>query len=461
MKKVTVLALLGLLALPSIASAAWWNPFTWGKAIVADGNATTSTSTVDTSLLPTTDDLYKRISELEMKLDDARTKLSAAEAVATQAAAKVSSTAAPAAAPASSGLSATDVSAKVKPALVLVETATSSAAGTIIDAQGHILTNAHAVWTKDASGNVIGAASTATITLANGTKTIATLVGIEEASDIAILQLASKKSSSYVTLNYGSSAVVGDKVYLFGVPGTGANGGLTFTSGVIASKTSSAIQATTDDKTLDNGGAMVTNKGALIGIPGVAVCKILEEMKTCLKYTVTVNTLSARIPKVLAGMRLYKDKTVSTPEETLIGGYLQGLYNSINRSDLLDVAVDNVTGENSFDYFNEKLASDTDDKIAKVYLIKLKSGAQNIYLAFDFLKNAAYALHVGLINDSASILKLDDYQQKIVQQIQTDNDARLKDYQARWISGPRRRMTTIPISSRSPTRRTTISWARA
>jgi hypothetical protein len=129
-------------------------------------------------------------------------------------------------------------------------------------------------------------------------------------------------------------------------------------------------------------------------------------------------------------MRLYKEKKGRTIEEELFHGYLEGLYSKVSSSDTVMFAVNSVTGKNSFSYFDTKLVEDTEGKIARLYALKLKSASENILKAFDFLKSVSYSFSVSLINDSASISKLDPYQQKMISQVQADNAARLKVYQA-------------------------------
>jgi putative serine protease PepD len=423
MKKAVTFALLGLCFIPYTASAAWWNPFTWKRASVpsslADDAFSTSTqaTTTDASLLPTADDLYKRIAELEMKLDRARADLESAQSTAR---ASVPATSVASTQASSNGsLSDKDVLAKVKPAIVLVEGLFGRASGTIIDAQGHILTNFR----------VIGTSTEATVILSSGSKKKATVIGLEEANDLAVLQLSDKKSSAYVTPSYGTSISVGDTAYVVGFQGSEPSGSA-FVSATIDQKTSSSIRATGSEKPLDNGGALITSKGTLIGIPGRSTCKVLEDMSTCLKHSVTASLFPTRVPLLVQGMRLYKEKKGRTIEEELFHGYLEGLYSKVSSSDTVMFAVNSVTGKNSFSYFDTKLVEDTEGKIARLYALKLKSASENILKAFDFLKSVSYSFSVSLINDSASISKLDLYQQKMIAQVQADNAARLKVYQA-------------------------------
>lgn len=435
MKKAIVLTLLGLAFLPLSASAAWWNPFTWTRTVLTEnGSSRFSTSTAtsssasvaaserDLSLMPTVDDLYKRIAELEMKLDRTRADLEEAQKSSASRApvpAEAAAPSVPSASKTSGSLPEKELLAKVRPAIVLVEGAFGTASGAIIDAEGHVLTNFR----------IIGTSTEATVTLSSGAKKKAAVIGLEESNDLAVLQLADKKSSAYVTPNYGAGMSAGGAAYIFGFPGS-QSAGSAFVTATVAEKNSSSVRVTSTEKPLDNGGALVTASGALIGLPNPSTCKVLEEMRNCLTYAVTTNLFPTRIPMIVSGLRLYKDKKNRTVEEELFHGYVEGLYASVSQIESVKTAVEGVTGKNSFDYFNTKLADDTEGKIPKLYALKLKTAAQNIAKGYDTLKSASYAFRISLINDSALVLKLDPYQQKAIEKLVADNDARLKSHES-------------------------------
>jgi len=429
MKKATFLLVFGLILVPAYVSASWWNPFSWKKApeVPKQDTEVVATSTPVESAIPSVSDLLKRIAELEDKLDKARAALKKEPVVP----APVETKTVAVSEPASSGLSNSQISSKVRPAIVLVETATSSASGVIIDSTGHILTSAHGVWTQKSDGTVIGAAESMTVTLSSGAKKKAVLIGIDESADLAILQLSDKSASTYLKLNHDAGLSVGDKVAVVTAPSSRGNGGSTFVPGTITKKSSYAIESTTDDKPLDNGGALVTASGNFVGIPTKIVCKVLEEGTNCLKYTVTSSIIKSRLSKLLDGMQLYKDKQNESAEEILVHGQLIGFYNNIKQYGVIDYAVESATGKNSFDYFNNRLADDMDGKLTKLYLNKLKSTSENIYRAFDLLKTLSYDLRTFLINESSSIADLGDYQRKVLSEIQSGNTTRLADYKAK------------------------------
>jgi hypothetical protein len=425
-----LLAIAALIYLiPAVASAAWWNPLSWGghkESIntISGSRVIPATQSASTTIA----DLQSRVAILEQELQDALAKLNkqdSSKGVSTL------STAADGAQ--ASGISDKLVMAQVTPAIVFVETATSSGSGAIIDSQGHILTTAHTIWAQDDTKAVVGVANSVTVTLSNGTKKSAKVIGMDQANDIAIVQLLDKSASSYIKTASASTAGTGDKVYVasFPINKSDVTLGSGFVAGTISRKTSTAVDIVVDNKPLDNGGVMIDGRANLIGIPHITSCKILEEMSNCLKYVVTANNIRGQISKVIAGMVLYTNKKYSTTEESLIRGYFDAMRQGVQESGSLDYAVRNVTGQNSFDNFNSRLGEDTEGKITKIYLNKLKLAAIGVYQAVDFLKSQAYNLDISLKGEEPSRTDLSTYQAMITTKLQNDNAIKEKEYEAK------------------------------
>jgi hypothetical protein len=429
MKKATIFLALGLIFIPSIVSAAWWNPSTWRKSVKTETQKTLeASSTVETYTAPSTEELLRRIAELEDKLQKALASKKEVVAPKVETKAVVTET------PVATGMSLTSITAKVKPAIVLVETATSTATGVLIDGQGRILTSAHAVWLEDSRKYVIGTHESVIVTLSSGAKKEATLIGLDEATDLAILQLVSKSSSAYIPLAHDAGIVAGDKIYIFNAPSSQASGGSSVVAGSVVKKSSSILEMNTEEKPLDIGGIVVNSSGAFVGIQNPSTCKVLEEGSTCLKYKVTADfKVKARLAKLFEGMRLYKDKKDSSGDEKLIGGKLRGTYSLMSDYGLVDSAYDFVTGKNSFDFFNSRLNPDENDRgqITRLYLSKLSIAANNIFKAYESLKSQAYDLHVFFINEEIGISNLGAYQQKVIAEIIAFNEVKLKEYTAK------------------------------
>ncbi|MBX4209321.1 trypsin-like peptidase domain-containing protein [Candidatus Parcubacteria bacterium] len=430
MMKFAFALIFSLALFPSAAHAAWWNPLTWKAAPVGAPTSAISSSLqtgatgTSASFSPSVDELYKRIAELESKLQEAQIKIRQLGQAGAKTDAKeiAKTTDAPAPSANAAGLPEKDVAAKAKPAIVLVETATTTGAGVIIDSQGHILVAAHTVWIEGPDKIVIGAADEVSVTLASGAKKTAKLVGLDEATDAAILQISEKGTFSYIKPAHDSGIQKGDKAYVFAPSG--------YVAGAVSRKASDAVEVVSDIKPSDGGGALVNAQGGLIGIAGKPVCKVLEEMKTCLKYASTANNIRAKLPKLLEGMRLYKNKKGSTAEEIAVRGQFEQMYGRTKESGVIEFAIANATGENTYDRFNGKLGQDIDGKITKLYLAKLKSNAEMIYTAVDFLKSGAYNLNIFFINESGTtIANLGDYQRKVATRVAAENALKVKEYQ--------------------------------
>lgn len=420
-----VLAL--IVIVPASTEAAWWKPSTW-KAFQKTPQIETATTTIATSSIqafvpPSTEELLKRIAELEDKLDKALGKK--AGATAQEEAAKVAAKAETV----TTGLSEKQLIAKVRPAIISVDTATSSGSGVIIDASGHALIAAHTVWIEE-KGVVVGAAETMSVTFSDGSKKTAKLVGINEAKDVAIIQILGKTSFSYLKLAHDVGIKAGDTVYIFGSAAMrGGSGGIDIAQGTVSQKGANSIEVLSTMKPLDNSAALVNMKGEFVGIPRNAVCKVLEEGETCLKYKNTNDIVAPAIAKISEGMKLFKNKKYYTKEEYLVRGQLEGVYNNAREGGALQYAISSLSGKNNFDYFNGKLVDDQEGKITKLYLNKLKVGADSLSKAADSLKGKSHTLNIFFIDEVGSIATLGDYQKKILKKIEIENAAKYKEYE--------------------------------
>jgi len=95
--------------------------------------------------------------------------------------------------------------------------------GMIIDAQGHILTNYH----------VAGGATKLQVTLADGNKYAATLVGGDPKTDLAVIRIQAKEKLPYVTFGDSDKVEVGEWVVAIGAPRALEK---TVTQGIVSAK---------------------------------------------------------------------------------------------------------------------------------------------------------------------------------------------------------------------------------
>ncbi|TVT19825.1 trypsin-like peptidase domain-containing protein [Amycolatopsis acidiphila] len=127
-----------------------------------------------------------------------------------------------------SGSTNTDVSAvaaKVLPSVVEVNVTTSQGeaigSGVILSSDGKILTNAH----------VVSDAGSVTVTLSDGTKYQASVLGADTTADIAVLQAKGASGLTAATLGDSSQLQVGQEVVAIGSPAGLQN---TVTSGIVS-----------------------------------------------------------------------------------------------------------------------------------------------------------------------------------------------------------------------------------
>jgi putative serine protease PepD len=185
----------------------------------------------------------------------------------------------------SAGTDVSAVAAKVLPSVVQVNVTTGQGeaigSGVILSANGRILTNAHVVEGAQDGG--------VTITLSDGTKYQASVLGSDTKADIAVLQASGASGLTPATLGDSSQVKVGEEVVAIGSPGGLQN---TVTSGIVsavnrqlsdiggqsqspmgrvsnqASSTPSytAIQTDAPINQGNSGGALVNAAGQVIGI---------------------------------------------------------------------------------------------------------------------------------------------------------------------------------------------------
>lgn len=171
---------------------------------------------------------------------------------------------------------------------------TSTASGVIVDPnKGYILTNAHAV--RDAQQIAV--------TLSDGRHFTAKLLGIDNPSDVALLQIQAKNLTGIV---YGNSndLEVGDHVFAIGNP---FGIGQTVTSGIISGLKRSAlgieslenfIQTDAAINPGNSGGALIDNDGALIGI-NTAIVLSAQRGTTGISLAIPINMAKSVMQQLL------------------------------------------------------------------------------------------------------------------------------------------------------------------
>ncbi len=163
--------------------------------------------------------------------------------------------------------------------------------GFILDKQGHILTNNH----------VIDNAQKVEVTLSDKHKYKATVVGVDKAHDLALLQINNVPDLQPATLSESNSLTVGQRVYAIGNP-FGLSG--TMTRGIISairsirgpgnSPIEDAIQTDAAVNPGNSGGPLLNSRGEVIGITTL-IANNGADQSSGIGFAIPVNTAKAVI----------------------------------------------------------------------------------------------------------------------------------------------------------------------
>jgi len=178
--------------------------------------------------------------------------------------------------------------------------------GSVIDRQGHILTNYH----------VIEGAREINVTLYDGKTYRASLVGRDESTDVAVIKIEAPKDSLY-PVEFGNSThlKVGQRVYAIGNPF-----GLerTLTTGIISSLNRSLptrnhrvikqiIQTDAAINPGNSGGPLLDTHGRLIGMNTAIASRTGQN--TGVGFAIPVSALSRVVPELIRHGRVIRPET--------------------------------------------------------------------------------------------------------------------------------------------------------
>jgi S1-C subfamily serine protease len=209
--------------------------------------------------------------------------------------------------------------------LFRIEVAEGSGSGSVLDEQGHILTNLH----------VIDGAELIRVTLHTGETYEATLVGQDPLNDIAVLRIAAPPGD-LVPVRLGNAARlrVGQRIYAIGNPF-----GLerTLTTGIISSlnrtlpsrnerRMRAIIQIDAALNRGNSGGPLLNSRGELIGM-NTAIASSTGE-NTGVGFAIPVSTIRRVVPQLIASGRVIRPDSGILPVQSdrglLIGRLIPG-----------------------------------------------------------------------------------------------------------------------------------------
>jgi S1-C subfamily serine protease len=190
--------------------------------------------------------------------------------------------------------------------------------GSVVGAEGLILTNAHVLYNYAAKGlyDTDGKATIAITTDPHRPAKpayIARLVQLDPKVDLAVLKVASARGGRALPRGFklrdvfrlaDSNAVqIGDQLRVFGFPGVGGNS-VTFTRGVVSGflpyEDMSLIKTDAQFTHGSSGGAAVNDLGELVGVPTAGIADEAGRVG----YLVPINSARPLIRKAAAGQRI-------------------------------------------------------------------------------------------------------------------------------------------------------------
>lgn len=209
---------------------------------------------------------------------------------------------------ASKVLSNKKVIARVKPAVVYMETDTGSGSGIIIDANGYILTNAH----------VVADTNSATIKLADGRSLFGNVVGRDENIDVALVKIDAS-GLPIAALGDSNSVEQGDRVFAMGYP-LGIEGDVDFKDGTLSRRQDikgiAYLEISAQILPGNSGGPLVNQAGEVIGINTF----VLGARKLggtlvgeTLKFALPINVAKNLMPQLKSGRNIITPKAVALP----------------------------------------------------------------------------------------------------------------------------------------------------
>ncbi len=175
-------------------------------------------------------------------------------------------------------------------------TGTAEGSGVLIDAQGHIVTNAH----------VISGAQQIDVIFADGTKASAQLVGADSNDDIAVLQVDGQVSA-FVPFGDSSALQLGETVIAIGSPLGSYRGSVTvgvvsgLNRSVQGSGQSGLIQTDAAINHGNSGGPLLNLAGQIVGINTLVVQNTNSgDLAEGLGFAIPSNTVASIAQQIIA-----------------------------------------------------------------------------------------------------------------------------------------------------------------
>ena len=184
----------------------------------------------------------------------------------------------------------------IAPGLVYIETSTGSGSGFIVDADGLVVTNAH----------VVERFESVDVALADGSQYTASVLGVDEIADLALVRLQSPGSFETMRLGNSDGMQVGDDVIALGFPLRYELGDSpTVTRGIISSKrVTNGVEELQTDAAINpgnSGGPLVDRHGNVIGVNYAEFPLSDGNPVDNIGFSVAINELKSRMNALAKG----------------------------------------------------------------------------------------------------------------------------------------------------------------
>lgn len=289
--KTLLLVLVGLLIVPQVTFAAWWNPFTWNifnraKAPQVEVQKVNQPSEIE-KLRNEVEELKKKTNTSLVTPPKSPTAPSGVSKPTTQPIIP------------SVKLSNSQIIAKVKPATVYIATDSGSGSGMIFTTDGYVLTNDH----------VVKGVTDAKVSLSTGEVINGTVIGRNEVVDLAVIKLNTVKQLPKIDFGDSDKIQQGDEVFTFGFP-FGIEGDVSFKEGTISRRIEVYFETSAEIHPGNSGGPLVNKYGQVIGINTAIFGKSISgiQLGETIKLAIPINNAKNLIPDLRAGKVFIDEK---------------------------------------------------------------------------------------------------------------------------------------------------------
>lgn len=182
--------------------------------------------------------------------------------------------------------------------------------GVYFDARGYVITNFH----------VVEGADRIDVKLLDGDRLPAVLVGYDDGTDIAVLQVEGEIDATPVPFGDSDQLAIGDLAITIGNPGADAVLFGTVTAGIISginradidagnfTRSVAVIQTDAAINTGNSGGALLNARGELIGIPTLKIMYDSTTVFEGLGFAIPINTIKPLITQLIDTGRVVRPR---------------------------------------------------------------------------------------------------------------------------------------------------------